>query len=83
VRAARASSKTPDDSRSSAGGEKTACVAQAYTVRAPSWRSTRAALVIVPAVSIMSSTSTATCLGFLGLLRVVLGGSLCGLVGFW
>jgi hypothetical protein len=43
-----------------AGGLNTAWVAQAYTSRAPSWCSTLAALVMVPAVSIMSSTSTAT-----------------------
>ena len=51
--------KTPDDSRSMAGGENTACEVQAYTSRAPSACSAFAALVMVPAVSIMSSTSTA------------------------
>lgn len=47
--APRTSEKTPDDSRSVAGGENTACEAQAYTSRAPSRCSTLAALVMVPA----------------------------------
>ena len=41
--------KTPLLRRSTAGGEKTACVAHAYTSRAPSACSTLAAFVIVPA----------------------------------
>mmetsp|Transcript_32914 Transcript_32914/g.78104 ORF Transcript_32914/g.78104 Transcript_32914/m.78104 type:complete len:208 (+) Transcript_32914:84-707(+) len=52
--------KTPLERRSTAGGLNTAWVLHAYTSRAPSWWRTLAALVIVPAVSIMSSTSTAT-----------------------
>ncbi len=39
---------TPEERRSTAGGEKTAWVAQAYTSRAPSACSTLAALVMVP-----------------------------------
>ena len=45
------SENTPEDSRSVAGGEKTACEAQAYTSRAPSRCRTLAALVMVPAVT--------------------------------
>ena len=40
---------TPELRRSTAGGENTACVAQAYTSRAPSLCSTLAAFVMVPA----------------------------------
>ena len=40
--------KTPELRRSMAGGEKTGCVAQAYTSRAPSTCNTFAAFVIVP-----------------------------------
>ena len=47
--APRTSEKTPEESRSVAGGENTACEAHAYTSRAPSRCSTLAALVMVPA----------------------------------
>lgn len=49
VLATMTSWKTPEERRSTAGGEKTAWVAHAYTSRAPSACSTLAALVMVPA----------------------------------
>ena len=50
---------SPPDSRSQAGPLSSACEAQAYTARAPLACSSSAPACSVPAVSIMSSTSTA------------------------
>mmetsp|Transcript_4275 Transcript_4275/g.13411 ORF Transcript_4275/g.13411 Transcript_4275/m.13411 type:complete len:237 (-) Transcript_4275:994-1704(-) len=56
VLATTTSSRTHASMRSAAGPEKRPCVAKAKTRRAPKARSSFAAAVSVPAVSIMSST---------------------------